>query len=289
VDVPAPRLPSEASRPARGCFRVIGWMAAAALVIMIALYAALLVYLRHRENPPDIAGIARSQPVVSADHAAVSATSAALRALAPDGASWLVPGPTAVSDECYSQQPGEFVAAWTPAICVRTVTAYFFFGGSFRQHMQAWDAALRAAGWYTTGYTLSQLSNFYTAFGHNPGASEPGQTYLATSLPASGPYFRALMGSSAPSVSLGFHLAERPEASPWVVESAASPDPVIAIAWIEKPAVSPEAVQAAAFTRYQFVAAATLTTTYYDAAAAARAPATHPASEACRSGSGTCD
>jgi hypothetical protein len=264
-------------------------MAAAALVIMIALCAALIVYLRHREHPPDVAGIARSRPVVSADRAAASATSAALRALAPDGASWLVPGPTAVSDWCMSQQPGEFVAAWTPTTCMRTVTAYFFFDGSFQQHMQAWDAALHATGWYTTGDPLSQLSNSYTASGHKPEADEPSPTYPATSLPASGPYFRALQGSSAPSVALVFYLAERSEASSSLPGSDESPGPTVAIAWIEKPAVSPDAVEAAAFTRYQFVAVATLTTTYYDSAAPARAPATHPASAACRSGSGTCN
>ena len=264
-------------------------MVAAALVIMIALYAALIIYLRHRENPPDLARVARSQPVVSADRAAASATSAALRAVVPDGASWLVPGPTAVSDRCISQQAGEFIAAWTPAICERTVTAYFFFGGSFQQRMRAWDAALGATGWYTTGSTLSQLSNFYTEWGHKPEASEPSLTYLATSLPASGPYFRALQGSSAPSVSLVFHLAERPEASSAFAGIDESPGPSMAIAWIEKSAVSPDAVETAAFTRYQFVAVATLTVTYYDSAAPVRAPATHPASAACRSGSGTCN
>ena len=273
----------------RGCFRVIGWMAAAALVIVIALYAALVVYLRHRENPPDIAGIARTQPVVSADRAAASATSAALRAVGPDGASWLVPGPAAVSDYCLSQNSGEFVAVWTPTTCTRTVTAFFFFNGPFQQHLRAWDAALRATAWYTTGDTLSQLSDYYTAFGRNPEASEPSRRYLATSLPASSQYFRPLQGSSAPSVSLVFHWAERPAVSSSFAGTDESPGPTTAVAWIEKPARSPKAVETAAFTRYQFVAIATLTATYYDAAAPVRAPATHPASAACRSGSGTCD
>jgi hypothetical protein len=268
-------------------------MAAAALVIVIALYAALVLYLRHLENPPDLTGVARSKAVAAADQVAASATSAALRALAPDGASWLVPGPTTVSDRCVSYGGGGFDSARSSATCIRTVTAYFFFDGSFQQHMRAWDAALRATGWDTTGYTLSQTSNDYTEFGHKPEANEPSLTYLASSLPESGAYFRALQGSWDRSVSLVFDWAERPEVSPAFVDPVESPGLTTAVAWIEKPAMSPDAVEAAAFGRYQFVAVATLTATYYRAPTLPQAPtthpATHPATVACRSGSGTCN
>jgi hypothetical protein len=277
-----------------GCFlRVVGWTVAVALVIVIAWVAILAFYLSRGHNPPDVAGIARSQPVAGADQVATSATSAAFAALPPDGASWLVPGPTAVSDLCTSRQYGEFVVAWEPATCMRRLTAYFFFNGSFQQHMRAWDAALRATGWSATGYPLGRPLGYYTEYGHKPEPSEPSQTYLATSLPASEPYYRALPGPPAPghSISLVFNWAERPEVTPPYADTDTflEPDATTAVAWIEKEPVSPDAVEAAAFARYQFVAVATLTATYYDAAAPAQAPATHPAREACRSGSGTCD
>jgi hypothetical protein len=278
-----------------GCLRVIGWTAAAALVIVIALWAAVVLYLRHAENPPDLSGVARSQPVAAADHVAASATSGALRTLTPDGASWLVPGPTTVSDRCLSNGNGALIPAWTPATCMRTVTAYFFFDGSFQQHVRAWDAALRASGWSAAGDPLGPPVDYYTEDGHKPEKYQPRQLYLATSLPTSSPYSRSAQGSPAPgySVSLVFDWAERPEVSPSWVGVVESQGLSTAVAWIEKPALSPDAVETAAFGRHQFVAVATLTVTYYHAPAPAP-PTTHPAAHpdthvACRSGSGTCD
>lgn len=280
-----------------GCLlRVVGWTVAVALVIVIAWVAVLAFYLSRGHNPPDVAGIARSQPVAGADHSATLATSAALTALAPDDASWLVSGPAAVSDLCISRQYGEFVETWEPTTCMRRITAYFFFNGSFQQHMQAWEAALRATGWSAIGYPLAQPLNYYTKYRDKPESTKPDQTYLATSLPASDSYYHDLPGPPAPghSISLVFNWAERPEVTPPYTDTNQflEPDATTAVAWIEKETVSPDAVEAAAFTRYQFVAVATLTATYYDAAAPAWAPTTHPASptyEACRSGSGTCD
>jgi hypothetical protein len=281
----------------RGFFRVAGWTAAVALIVVIALYAVMIVYLRHKQNPPDVTGIARSQPIVNADHVAASATSAALKALAPAGASWLASGPTAVSDLCVSVQDGEFISSWTPVTCMRTVTAYFFFNGSFQQHMRAWDAALRATGWSPTGYPLSLPLSYYAEFGHRPEPHEPGQRYLATSLPPSGSYdyIRPFEGSSAPgrAVSLVFRWAERPQMTPSLENTDQSPvpGPDTAVAWIQKATVSPDAVESAAFTRYQFVAIATLTAGYYDSAAPAQGPTTNsaPAVGHCMSGSGTCN
>jgi hypothetical protein len=262
-----------------------------ALVGVIGLYVALNVYSRHLATPPDVAGIARSQSVVDADRAAVAATSADLKALAPDGASWLAPGPAGVSDLCVSHQNDGFVASWTPTACVRTITAYFFFNGSFERHMQAWDAALRATGWVTIGDPLSLPLSYYAKYGHKPEPGEPSLRYLATSLPLSDPYYRALPGSPAPaqSVDLVFRWAERPQVSPSFADYDETPGPTTVVAWIQKSTLSPGAVESAAFTRYQFVAVATLTLVYYDLAAHARTPTTNSGHENCLTGSETCD
>jgi len=254
----------------RGCLLVVACAAAAALVVVIGLFIALNIYVRHAQTPPDVVGIARSRHVVDADHAAVSALSADLKALAPDGASWLAPGPAGVSDLCVSHENDAFIPSWTGTRCIRTITAYFFFNGAFGQHMQAWDAALRATGWVTIGGDPLGMPLFYYAkYGHKPESGEPSLRYLATSLPMSDPYYHALPGSSTPgqSVDLVFRWAERPQVSDSFEDYDETPGPTTVVAWLQRAILSPGAVESAAFTRYQFVAVATLTAVYYDSAA----------------------
>jgi hypothetical protein len=266
-------------------------VAAAALVVVIGLYIALLVYIRHAQAPPDVAGLAHSQPVAAADRLAVSATSAALKAVAPDGASWLVPGPTSVSDRCVSIKSDWLLHPWAGTSCVRAVTAYFFFNGSFQQRVRAWDAVLRASGWVTAGDPLSVPLSYYAEYGHKPDLNQPGLRYLATSLPQSDPYYRAIHGSATPgqSVDLVFRWAERPEVSRSLEDFDAVPGPSTVVAWRQKSTVSPNAVESAAFTRYQYVAIATINVVYYDSAVPARTPVTYSGHENCRTGSDTCD
>jgi hypothetical protein len=274
----------------QGCLRVVGWAAAVALVVVIGLYIAINIYVRHAQTPPDVAGIARSQPVAAADRAAASAMSADLKALAPDGASWLAYGPTAVSDLCVSHQNVGFIGSWTGTRCERTITAYFFFNGSFEQHMRAWDTALRATGWITTGDPLSLPLSYYAKFGHKPEPGDPRLKYLATSLPLSAPYYRALPGSPAPgqSVDLVFRWAERPAVSPAFPVNDETPGAATVIAWIQKATAASSGVESAAFDRYQFVAVATLSLVYYDLMAPVRTSITNSEHENCRTGSETC-
>ena len=283
------------SRWGRGFFLLIGWTATAALAVVLALYVAVSVAFHHDETPPDVAGIARSQPVADADHLAASATSASLKVVAPPAASWLAPGPTTVSDFCESTQGDEFGAGWNPTTCTRTVTAYFFFNGSFPQHLQAWDTALRASGWSGFGDPLSETLSDYARISHKPGPGEPGPTYLATSLPRSGLYVRTDEGSptSGQAVDLTFLWAERPQTTPSVADVDGSPVPgaFTAVAWIQKPAAtaSPDAVESAAFAHYQFVAVATLTDRYYNAAVPTPTPSASHAVSGCMTGSKSCN
>jgi len=270
-----PESESGLSRWVRGFFLAIGWSAAVALVVVLVLYAGIIIEFHHKPSGPDVAGIARSRPAVAADLAAASATSASLKSLAPSAASWLVPGPTAVSDFCASsEQSDAFTTSWTPTSCSRTVTAYFFFNGSFEQHMRAWGAALEASGWSADhGDPLSLPLSYYAQYGDRPGPGVSGRTYLATSLPSSGDYVRAGEGSSAagPAVYLEFRWAERPQVTASVegVYGVPVSGPNTVVAWMRKQTagVSPDVVESAAFARYQYVAVATMTAPYYVLAA----------------------
>ena len=273
-------------------FRAVGWTAGVALVVVLVLFIAVGLDFHFRNEAPDVGGIARSQAVVAADHVAASAISADLKTLVPTDAPWLATGPTAVADFCEST-PG-YMSGWQPTTCTRNVTAYFYFNGSFQQHMQAWDLALRSAGWDTNGSAMSRPLAEYAQFASTPAPGEPGRPQLATSLSPAGPYSRTVADSATPDewVDLMLSWAERPQATPsfdGIDDSL--PDPNAAVAWNQETNSSPDAVESAAFARYQFIAIARLSVRYYDPAQVAPTPtpSTNPAAGQCMSGSNTCN
>lgn len=278
----------------RTFFRAVGWTAGVALAVALFLFVAVSLAFHFRNEAPDVGSVARSPAVVASDRVAASATSADLKALVPSDAPWLAPGPTAVSDFCESRQG--YVSGWEPITCTRTVTAYFYFNGSFQQHMQAWDLALRSSGWDTDGSVMSRPLADYAQFASTAATGGPGLPHLATSLSPAGPYSRAVADSTTPdeSVDLMLSWAERPQATPsFEGVNEQLTDPGAAVAWIQKTNSSPDAVQSSAFAHYRFVAMATLSVRYYDPAVATPAPTptptTNPAAGQCMSGSNTCD
>jgi hypothetical protein len=268
------------------------------LALIIAICIDLVIRQHHEQTPPDVAAVASSGPVVAADDAAATIVSARLKTLMPPGASWLVSGPSEVSDSCQSHKAGMFTEVWNPPTCVRTVTAFYFFNGSFVQHMRAWDVALRASGWSASGDPMGQPLSYYAQYGGKPESKESSRTYLATSLPSSGPYeYITAKNSSTPglTVELGFDWAEQPQTTrsdgAAATDSLPASGPNDAVAWIQKPALTPDAIESSAFARYRYVAIASLNTEYYDSAAPSPAPTTNSDSSyhPCISGSGTCN
>jgi hypothetical protein len=250
----------------RAFFRFIGWTAGVALVVVLALYAVLMIQIHFDRQPPDVAGIAHSQPVVAADQAATSAISEGLKSLAPAHTPGLVAGPTAIFDGCASQQAASFMPSWTPTVCTRAVTEYFFSNTPFQQHLQAWSAALRTSGW--------------TAFSPNPTATD---------------YQRPPPANSAvpvPTIDLTFRFAQRPRASLLFVAGYGSfpPESTTAASWIQKVTVSPGVVDSAPFAQYPYVAEVALFARYYDPSnPPTPTPTGNPASGQCITGSGTCN
>jgi hypothetical protein len=238
------------------------------LVVVIAA----IVDLHFRNEPPDVAGIAHSRPVVAADGAATAEISAGLRALAPSGASWPVAGPVAISDACSSRNYGMIEASWSPTSCTRVVDAVFLSDDSFERHLQTWDAALRAAGW--TAAALDRVGSSNSTF-----------------------YSRALEGSAFPggAITLTFRSAAQSQAAAMIdlasSESAAPTAPMPVVEWNQRTTVSPEAVKSAV-SHYRFAAVVTVTVQYYDSAATATAAPTATGGSGtgpCFSGSGTCN
>lgn len=233
---------------------------------MVAVLYAVLVFKTRAENEsPDVAGIARSRPVVAADRTASSDISASLRTLTPADASWLVSGPIGVSDFCGSRPPDGFGAAWSPTNCSRTVYAYFFSDDSPEQQMKAWDAALRASGWTAVGASMSKQ------------------------IPAS--YVRVPQGSSTIGQRIGLAVQWVPRSE---VARLFEPAGAMAtdVAWIQQTAVPLDVLESAAFSRYRFVALASLTVEYYGPDAEPTSTPTTTSkgwSGQCVSGSDTCD
>jgi hypothetical protein len=250
----------------RRFFRFIGWTSGVALVVVLALYAALSIGLHFEGEPPDVAGIAHSQPVATADQATTTAISEDLKTLAPAHTPWLVAGPTAVFDRCASEQGEAFMAGWTPTTCMRMVIAYFFSDTPFQQHLQTWSATLRAAGW--NSYSSNAVATTYER--HPPAGS----------------------AVPVPTIDLTLRFAQRPETSTLFSAEFASPPaiPTSTTSWIQNTPVSPAVANSAPFAQYPYVAAATLSAWYYDPSdPPTPTPTGSPAAGQCVTGSGTCN
>lgn len=282
MDETSTRIPESESEPqpapgsaARGLFRFIGWTATVALVAVLALCAVLIVHRRFENGPPDVAGIARSQPAAAADHAVASEISAALRSLAPAGASWLASGPTAVTDYCFSGPADSFGPSWTPTSCLRMVGAYFFSDDPPQHDVQTWDATLRSSGWSV-------------AADPSRGSDESSRV-LDTSLVSLG-YSAHLTFDWTP-----LSQATDPtdgSAGRWPVAGAGAGAIVV---WNQETTMPPDVAESAAFSRYRFVARVTVTVWYFDSADSADGAASLPTPTGdgrrgqCVTGSDSCD
>ncbi|MBR7827953.1 hypothetical protein KDK95_16675 [Actinospica sp. MGRD01-02] len=110
---------------ARGFFRLIGWLAGIALVVVIVFWILVAIQFHRYQQVPDVGGTARSSAVVAADRGAAAEISSALAQAAPHGASRPASGPTTVSDYCISQRVASFGEQWGPTRCVRTAVGYY--------------------------------------------------------------------------------------------------------------------------------------------------------------------
>ncbi|WP_041540029.1 hypothetical protein [Catenulispora acidiphila] len=261
------------------------------LAVVAVAVVGLFIWGIHREfrdhRPPDVAKIAHSAPVQSADHDATDELNARVAAL-PQGQTWLIPGPTAVQDQCQSMSTGEFTTVWQPVTCQRTITAYYSFNGDFVQRMETWGKALNAAGWVSQygGDALGQPLDYYKKMAHQPEPQAPNRTYLADDLPPSERMCHR--ETEAHPLCLTISWAERPRTT---TAHTQYQGPDITAAVIQQQKVDPAAVESTAYPHEQYLAIVTLTDTYYDADADAPRPAPSPLTTytPCYSGSGTCN
>jgi hypothetical protein len=239
------------------------------LALLIVVVFGLVIFghvltVDRNERPPDVAAVAKSATVVAADRTAVAEVDTRLAAL-PQAGAWLVPGPTAILDDCQSLQDGDWSQSWTQVTCGRMATAFFYFNGDFEEHMQAWDGELRASGWGAVGDPMDQAESYYELYGDKPAPQDTSRTYLATDLPRSGGYCILPKGDEG--------------------------KVCLTITWAERISVNQDQVESAAFAKYQYIAIVEMTDVYYDPADAppTTLPPLDPNYTPCYSGSNTCN
>jgi len=254
-------------------FRIVGWVCAA-LAAVVAVYGGIAIWQYHSQSqpPPNVATIARSASVTTADRSAVAEVDSRLATLSHTEP-WLVPGPTGILDRCQSGQDGYYYQSWTPVTCARTVTAFYFFNGPFLPRMQAWNGALATAGWggVQGQQILTQALSYYplNAGSLSPQGATTAAPFSASELADAGACQDQAEGQR--SVCLNIAWAERPRIrlGPFGDYQAVLGSAVVDI---QNQSVNLASVETKAFDQYQYVVIATLSDTYYNPAGSPSSP-----------------
>jgi hypothetical protein len=241
----------------------------------------VVVHFALRPAPrPDVGAVARSPAVVDADTRATAVLDDRLTD-AVGLASWLVPEATAVRDVCSTRLGLTFGGPYQPVTCVRTVTRYLAFDSDFAARNGAWDEALRSAGWYPGTDTMDSALYRYQATAGQPDGNPSAAPVLATDLPG-------VEYTAAGRVYLRIEWAERPKLPPGsfpVVDPGRASADSLTVIRAAKP-VDVDAVVRGAFTAHRYLAAVTVSQTYYLAGHDSPSPtASQPPGHACYSGS----